>query len=156
VIKVYLVIKVDETTNSNSTWETSENITPLRNLKSRSKEHIPGIHTILQEIEIKQKQSEQVIEKQKILRFKKPKSESDKIQSLTIFIEKAIEKKQESIKAMYDFKIEFDEYNGLFIVSYYFDRDLTLEDERKIAELEVLILEKIDIFRIEFQRIYKR
>ncbi|UJG44430.1 MAG: hypothetical protein K9W46_04425 [Candidatus Heimdallarchaeum endolithica] len=147
---------MDETTNSNSTWETSENITPLRNLKSRSKEPIPGIHTILQEIEIKQKQSEQVIEKQKILRFKKPKSESDKIQSLTIFIEKAIEKKKESIKDMYDFKIEFDEYNGLFIVSYYFDRDLTLEDERKIAELEVLILEKIDIFRIDFQRIYKR
>ena len=78
------------------------------------------------------------------------------IASLLAFVEEAFNKRVSSIESLQKYDLEFDEDNGLILVKYFFKNKLTLEEERKIAELEVLILERINVYRIEFHRIYKR
>jgi len=78
------------------------------------------------------------------------------IASSLAFVEEAFNKRVSSIKPLQKYDLEFDENNGLILVMYYFEKKLTLEEERKIAELEVLILERINVYKIEFHRIYKR
>ncbi len=89
------------------------------------------------------------------IKRKEPEKE-EPIASLLAFIEEAFNKRVSSMELLQKYDLEFEEDNSLIIVKYYFKNKLTLEEERKIAELEVLILERINVYRIEFNRIYKR
>ncbi len=137
------------------TWEIPENKCSLIVKQSKEISDFPKLDlgTVLKKYEELENESQQV----KMMNIKKWEFEKEEpFSSSSEFIKEALNKRVNSIESLQKYDLEFEEYSGLILLTYYFESRLTLEEERKIAELEVLILERINVYRIKFHRIYKR
>ena len=144
------------------TWESTDSkrllaVKPSEEILDSSELNLGFALKKFEELKKKYEELENESQQVKMMNIKKWEFEKEEpVSSSSEFIKEALNKRVNSIESLQKYDLEFDEYSGLILLTYYFESRLTLEEERKIAELEVLILERINVFRIKFHRIYKR
>ncbi|MCG3254834.1 MAG: hypothetical protein KAU62_02020 [Candidatus Heimdallarchaeota archaeon] len=143
--------------HSSSTWDYPEEIDILKPkiVKEDITKSSIGLGTVFEEIERIKKQIDTTKADQNKISFTRRKTEIDEtIDSLVIFTEKALERKLDKIPSLKNYAVEFDNENGIITVDYFIKNKLSIKEERNLADFEVVVLEKVNIYRIEFRRTY--
>ncbi len=97
---------------------------------------------------------EKFIEQLKTIRWYN-KEKIDEFNRLIIFVDQALKSLKNEIVSLADYDIYHEDNSNRIVVSYVFNKNPSLNEEKKIARKEVLILEKINVYRINFERTYK-
>lgn len=142
---------------SSSTWDYPEEADILKPkiVKDDTAKSSIGLGTVFEEIERIKEQIDNTKADQNKISFTRRKAEIDEtIDSLVIFTEKALERKLDKIPSIKNYSVEFENENGIITVDYFIKNKLSIQEERNLADFEVIVLEKINIYRIEFRRNY--
>ena len=113
-----------------------------------------GLGTVFEEMEKMQKFMDSTQADSRKASFTKRAGIDESIESLIVFTEQALERKLTNISSLKNYKVDFDSENGIIVVSYFIKGKLSIQEEREIADFEVITLERINVYRIEFRRTY--